>query len=96
MEAFSSIQAMFSTVCFLKEIGTASLPCFEQPLSANENNLHDLCDVTPSILQQQVQFPGTGDSLGAIADTQFAVDIAGVLFDGADNNKQLIGDLLVG
>ena len=45
---------------------------------------------------EQVKFMGARDGLRAAAYSQFAVDIAGVLFDRVNGDHQLFGDLRVG
>ena len=41
------------------------------------------------------QRPGLGDGLGAVSDSQLAIDVARVLLDGGQRHVELPGDLLV-
>lgn len=60
----------------------------------------DGCDPTKGgvgdWLIEEVEGAGFLDGLGAAADVEFAVDVVGVPFDGAEGYDEVVGDLLVG
>lgn len=52
-------------------------------LHSMRGGLHNRASFFRQMGSQQIEFPGAGDSLGAVADTQLAIDVVDVGFDRA-------------
>ena len=52
--------------------------------------------VVGNFLGEQVEIAGAGDSLGAAANAQFAVNLVGVPLDRADGENETFSNLAVG